>query len=115
MLIANEMQKVIEKAVAEAKQVNIAGKSVTPFLLDRVRESTSGESLASSKCRCFHLHNYYFILLYNKYKFHSLVWLLARLNFFLLNFITYSHVKIRTSFLKCFFRKNKTIIMRNSV
>lgn len=49
MFIAKKIQDVIEEALSKAKKDNISGKAVTPFLLDRVRENTAGESLASSK------------------------------------------------------------------
>ena len=38
----------IESALAEAEANNIAGKKVTPFLLDRVKTITEGKSLASN-------------------------------------------------------------------
>ncbi len=39
---------VIEKALAEAKDQGIGGKQVTPFLLDRVKQLTSGKSLQTN-------------------------------------------------------------------
>ncbi|MGL6106356.1 pseudouridine-5'-phosphate glycosidase [Romboutsia sp.] len=38
----------IESALKEAEEKNIAGKKVTPFLLDRVKTMTEGKSLASN-------------------------------------------------------------------
>jgi pseudouridine-5'-phosphate glycosidase len=42
------MDTAIEKALAEAKQKNISGFEVTPFLLKKVAELTGGESLKSN-------------------------------------------------------------------
>jgi pseudouridylate synthase len=39
---------VIEKALAEAKEKQIGGKQVTPFLLGKVKELTEGKSLAAN-------------------------------------------------------------------
>jgi pseudouridine-5'-phosphate glycosidase len=39
---------IIETAMAEATAQGIAGKSVTPFLLQRIFELTEGRSLASN-------------------------------------------------------------------
>ena len=39
---------VIDKAVAEARELGIHGKEVTPFLLARVAEITGGDSLAAN-------------------------------------------------------------------
>jgi pseudouridylate synthase / pseudouridine kinase len=47
-----QLQEAVERAVQES-QVNgmdKRGKDVTPWLLERVRELTSGKSLASSRC-----------------------------------------------------------------
>lgn len=59
MLIANpipdahslefdEIEKVILRAVDEANEKGIKGKHITPFLLDRIQQLTSGESLESN-------------------------------------------------------------------
>ena len=40
-----EMDPIIAKASSEAKQQKITGQALTPFLLDRIRELTSGKSL----------------------------------------------------------------------
>jgi len=42
------MNKAINEALAEAKELNIKGKESTPFLLAKVKEITKGESLASN-------------------------------------------------------------------
>jgi pseudouridylate synthase len=42
------MEGVIQKALAEATQQKITGKQVTPFLLDKVKELTSGKSLETN-------------------------------------------------------------------
>ncbi len=44
----DQMIPVIEQALAEAEAVGIAAKSVTPFLLQRIFELTSGASLAAN-------------------------------------------------------------------
>lgn len=38
----------IENALYEAKKLNIKGKEITPFLLDKIQKLTSGESLESN-------------------------------------------------------------------
>jgi pseudouridine-5'-phosphate glycosidase len=43
-----EMEAVIERALQEAKEQGIAGKKVTPFLLDRVKQLTGGKSLQTN-------------------------------------------------------------------
>jgi pseudouridine-5'-phosphate glycosidase len=43
-----EMIPVIETALAEAAAAGIAAKEVTPFLLDRLAQLTSGRSLAAN-------------------------------------------------------------------
>ncbi|TKI57751.1 pseudouridine-5'-phosphate glycosidase [Brevibacillus antibioticus] len=43
-----EIETVIQKALAEAKENNIAGKQVTPFMLDKVKKLTEGKSLATN-------------------------------------------------------------------
>lgn len=42
------MNRVIEKALAEAKENQISGKQVTPFLLGKVKELTEGKSLTAN-------------------------------------------------------------------
>ncbi|WP_423409304.1 pseudouridine-5'-phosphate glycosidase [Heyndrickxia sp. MSNUG] len=42
------INRVIEKALAEAKENQIGGKQVTPFLLGKVKELTEGKSLAAN-------------------------------------------------------------------
>lgn len=46
---ATDLQEVIEKALEDARQNNITGKAVTPFLLDKIRISTNGKSLESNQ------------------------------------------------------------------
>ena len=46
---ATDLQEVIEKALEDARQKNITGKAVTPFLLDKIRISTNGKSLESNQ------------------------------------------------------------------
>ena len=42
------MEKVINKALEEAKAAGIHGKDTTPFLLSRIKEISGGESFASN-------------------------------------------------------------------
>lgn len=42
------IDKAIEKALIEAKEKNIKGQDVTPFLLSKIKEITGGDSLASN-------------------------------------------------------------------
>lgn len=44
----DEIMPVVEQALSEAEAQGIAAKQVTPFLLDRIFELTSGRSLASN-------------------------------------------------------------------
>lgn len=44
----NKIEAVIQQALEEAKQNNIAGKKVTPFLLDKVKQLTAGKSLQTN-------------------------------------------------------------------
>jgi pseudouridylate synthase len=44
----SQINSVIEKALAEAKENQIGGKQVTPFLLGKVKELTDGKSLAAN-------------------------------------------------------------------
>jgi pseudouridine-5'-phosphate glycosidase/pseudouridine kinase len=50
--VGKELQEAVERAVQESQEngVDKRGKEVTPWLLERVRELTSGKSLASSEC-----------------------------------------------------------------
>ncbi len=43
-----EIEAVILKALAEAKENNITGKKVTPFILDKVKQLTAGKSLQTN-------------------------------------------------------------------
>jgi pseudouridylate synthase len=43
------IQRAIEQALAEAGRQNVRGKETTPFLLARIKELTSGESLVSNR------------------------------------------------------------------
>jgi len=45
---AAEITPLIEKAVAEAREENIEGRAVTPFLLSRLARATAGRSLAAN-------------------------------------------------------------------
>lgn len=42
------IQQAINRALSEAEEKNIRGKALTPFLLDRIRQLTNGESLQSN-------------------------------------------------------------------
>ena len=42
------MNSAIEKAILEMNELNITGKKVTPFLLSKIKDITSGESLKSN-------------------------------------------------------------------
>ncbi|MDP4827114.1 MAG: pseudouridine-5'-phosphate glycosidase, partial [Flavobacteriales bacterium] len=44
-----EIEKFIDDALTECESLNIRGKAVTPFLLKRVSELTSGRSLTANK------------------------------------------------------------------
>jgi pseudouridine-5'-phosphate glycosidase/pseudouridine kinase len=50
--VGKELQEAVERAVQESQEngMDKRGKEVTPWLLERVRELTSGKSLASSEC-----------------------------------------------------------------
>jgi pseudouridine-5'-phosphate glycosidase/pseudouridine kinase len=50
--VGKELQEAVERAVRESQENGIdkRGKEVTPWLLKRVSELTSGRSLASSEC-----------------------------------------------------------------
>jgi len=43
-----EMQNAIQKSLEEAKEKNVRGKDVTPFLLNRIQEITGGRSLEAN-------------------------------------------------------------------
>lgn len=45
---ADQINAVIERALAEAKENGVYGKRITPFLLERIAEITGGDSLASN-------------------------------------------------------------------
>ena len=45
----DEANAAIHKAIEDAKRLGIAGKAITPFLLNAVREETSGRSLAANR------------------------------------------------------------------
>jgi len=47
-IAAPEMRDYIERAVEEAAQANVTGKAVTPWLLDRILQLTSGRSLTAN-------------------------------------------------------------------
>ena len=53
--VGKELQEAVEQAVKESQEngVDRRGKEVTPWLLERVRELTSGKSLASSECASY--------------------------------------------------------------
>jgi pseudouridine-5'-phosphate glycosidase len=40
-----KINKEIEKAIEEANRLGVKGKDITPFLLDRIKTNTQGESL----------------------------------------------------------------------
>lgn len=44
-----EMESALSNALAEARSRGIAGKAVTPFLLDRLRQATEGRSLLANR------------------------------------------------------------------
>jgi pseudouridine-5'-phosphate glycosidase len=45
---SDEMEKHIQKALSEARERNIRGKDVTPFLLKYIADHTKGESLEAN-------------------------------------------------------------------
>lgn len=45
----DEMEKALASALEESRERKVAGKSVTPFLLDRVRHGTEGRSLRANR------------------------------------------------------------------
>jgi len=47
-LPADEVQKEIDRALAEAQRQHVTGQAVTPFLLARVSELTGGASLKAN-------------------------------------------------------------------
>jgi Indigoidine synthase A like protein len=50
--VGKQLQEAVEQAIHEsqANGMDKRGKELTPWLLDRVRELTSGKSLTSSEC-----------------------------------------------------------------
>ncbi|MDV2581469.1 pseudouridine-5'-phosphate glycosidase [Alkalibacillus haloalkaliphilus] len=50
----NEIEHVIEEAITEAKDHNITGKEVTPFILDKVKSLTDGQSLETNLALVYH-------------------------------------------------------------
>lgn len=46
--IGDEIEKLIQTALAEAKQNKILGKDITPYVLEKVNNLTGGKSLESS-------------------------------------------------------------------
>lgn len=51
---ADEIQIVITKALAQAKQAGISGKDVTPYVLDHIRQETKGQSLVTNQALVSH-------------------------------------------------------------
>jgi pseudouridine-5'-phosphate glycosidase len=47
-MLSAEIDGIIEQALKEADQQGVTGKSVTPFLLDRIKQLTQGRSLATN-------------------------------------------------------------------
>lgn len=47
-IVADEMEKYIQQALNAAKEKNITGKNVTPFLLKYIADHTQGESLEAN-------------------------------------------------------------------
>lgn len=47
-IAADVINDVIENALEQAKRMGIAGKDVTPFLLQHIKEATGGKSLETS-------------------------------------------------------------------
>jgi pseudouridine-5'-phosphate glycosidase len=45
---ADAISRVIAEAVDQAREEGVKGKALTPFLLDRIRRITGGESLAAN-------------------------------------------------------------------
>jgi len=42
------MEKVINEALSDCRKAGITGKSITPFLLDRIKNLTDGRSLEAN-------------------------------------------------------------------
>ena len=42
------IDNVIKEAIKDADKLGVKGKKITPFLLDKIKELTSGESLAAN-------------------------------------------------------------------
>ncbi len=49
-----EIEGVIQQALSEAKEKNVTGKKVTPFLLARIKELTDGRSLETNIALVYH-------------------------------------------------------------
>ena len=43
-----KIDNAIEIALAEARRIGISGKELTPFLLEKIKENTGGESLSAN-------------------------------------------------------------------
>ncbi|MDN9011792.1 pseudouridine-5'-phosphate glycosidase [Brevibacillus laterosporus] len=50
----DQIEAAIQQALSEAKENNIAGKKVTPFLLSKVKELTTGKSLETNIALVYH-------------------------------------------------------------
>lgn len=50
----DEIEAVIQSALTEAKEQNVTGKNVTPFLLNRIKQITEGKSLATNIALVYH-------------------------------------------------------------
>ncbi|MCR8978525.1 pseudouridine-5'-phosphate glycosidase [Brevibacillus laterosporus] len=50
----DQIEAAIQQALTEAKENNIAGKKVTPFLLSKVKELTAGKSLETNIALVYH-------------------------------------------------------------
>ncbi|GAA0465498.1 pseudouridine-5'-phosphate glycosidase [Alkalibacillus silvisoli] len=50
----NKIENVIQEAITEAKNNNITGKEVTPFILDKVKSLTDGQSLETNLALVYH-------------------------------------------------------------
>ena len=49
-----EIEAVIQQALNEAKEQNVTGKKVTPFLLARIKQLTEGRSLETNIALVYH-------------------------------------------------------------
>ncbi|WP_188207678.1 pseudouridine-5'-phosphate glycosidase [Alkalibacillus aidingensis] len=50
----NEMETIIQEALQQAKEQNITGKDVTPFILSKVKTLTEGKSLETNLALVYH-------------------------------------------------------------